>query len=84
MYHAQLEYYKNEPWFSQFIHNILHYPFTSSSEVVSLINSFIWKHSPEGYEFWSRIDESIDHPSEDLYAIVRELYPSDQFPEYYI
>ena len=84
MYHAQLEYYKNEPWFSQLIHNILHYPFESPSNVISLVDSFTWDKTPEGYQFWAEINESIEDLPGDLYAIVRELYPSDQFPEYYI
>ena len=85
--YQQLEWAKQEPWYPQFVHNVLidqgNYGL-DNPDPSNIIDSFEWLTSPEGHEFWASISPPQRIHRIDVFKHISSLYPIDQFPEYYI
>lgn len=87
---AQLAIISQQPYFYQFLTNLINYLQESGSDanaINSLINSFTWIDTPEGDDFWSPLHDSFSHFPRPVFAdglwSLISLY-SATYPELFI
>ena len=88
----QLHYASTRPWFSEFIYALLTYTNFAITNT-SIINSFSWEASIQGYDYWDDIYREVRQNSQGDLGVVESieiknalkiLFPLDQYPEYYV
>lgn len=83
----QIEYAETKPWFPAYISNLKRAKETDTINnfQTTIVNLFVWQKTPEGEEFWSKIDDELSHYSSELLIDnILEKYPKEKYPEYYL